>query len=276
MQIERLHSHLIDRPRNPHRIEISEASIVELAKDIRDNGLTNLVCVRQVEERYEIIAGDRRTAAMKYLGWPLIECKNYGTITDEQCEKIRLSENIQREQLSPFEEAIQIAALYALHQHSPTLVAKACNRSESWVRQRFELYHIPTELQPLVHDKRLSIGAALLLNKITIDADRNYYTRLALYDGCSLDVLSRWVNDYITQKLTDPGAPPTMPDMPEPGQSIVVYLGCDLCAAPADTRTRTPKFICVQCQEIWQALRHAAQLTEEAVNPATHAPAVTQ
>jgi ParB/RepB/Spo0J family partition protein len=271
MEHRRIPLSLIDRPANAHRIEITEESITELAKDIRDNDLTNPICVRQQGERFEIIAGDRRYHAVKYLGWPVVMCKDFGPITDEQCEKIRLSENIQREQLSPFEEAIQITQLYALNEHDTDRVAKACNRSKAWVAQRRDLFNIPLALQPLVHNKSLSIGAALALAKIDIDKDRDYYTRLAMLDGCSVAVLERWIADYHTQRLTQPEGDVTMPTMPEPGQPIIVYLACNLCDEPADTRTRAAKFVCIKCQEQWdefRAVRRAIANLDVHIEPA--------
>lgn len=267
METRRLSLALIDPPSNPHRITIDESSIIELAKDIRDRGLLNPITVRPTGDRFEVIAGDRRYNAVMFLGWPMVECRITETITDDQCEALRLSENLQRENLSPYEEAIQVAALYRLHQHDPHLVAKACNRTAAWCAQRYELFAIQDELQPLVHSGNLSIGAALQLTKIDDATDRAYYTRLALADGCTVAVLARWINDYITQRLTEPGAPANYPPMPAPGQSIVVYLDCNLCDRPADTRTRAPKFICSHCQAMWEDFKNAVKTSE---NEAQH------
>ncbi len=270
METRRLQLDHIDPPANAHRIAIDEQSIIELAKDIRDNGLLNPITVRPTGDRFEVIAGDRRYNAVKFLGWPVVECRITQALTDEQCEALRLSENIQRENLSPYEEAIQIAALYRLHANDTYMVAKACNRSADWVKQRHDLFNIQEDLQPLVHHKQLSIGAALQLTQIEDENDRTYYTRLACADGCTVAVLSRWVNDYITQKHANPQQPVTMPDMPAPGQPIVVYLDCNLCERPADTRTRAPKFICVNCQKIWDDFRAAYQAAENVAYGEVH------
>lgn len=257
MQTQRLQTCLIDPPRNRHRIDIAEESIVDLAKDIRDRGLMNPITVRPTGDRFEVVAGERRYTAMKYLGWPLIECRITEQISDEACEALRLAENLQRENLSPFEEAIQITALYHIQKSDIELTAKACHRSTGWVTDRLALYCIPPELQPLVHTKQLSIGSALQLARVEDDRDRQYFTRLAMHDGCTVAVLTRWINEYHTSKLAQPDAPPNLPDMPPPGQSVVVYLQCDLCDEPADTRTRAPKFVCTTCQSMWLDFRAA-------------------
>lgn len=269
MDTRRISLDLIDPPSNPHRVAIEENSIIELAKDIRDRGLLNPLTVRPVGERFEVIAGDRRYNAVKFLGWPVVECRITEAISDEECEALRLSENLQRENLSPYEEAIQIAALYRLHGSDPYRVAKACNRSPAWCAQRFELFNVQEELQPMVHHGALTIGAALQLTKIEDANDRAYYTRLATADGCTVPVLARWVNDYLTQKLTEPNVPASMPPLPAPGQSIVVYLDCNLCDRPADTRTRAPKFICAHCQAIWDDFRAAYQAAEQVMRTET-------
>jgi ParB family chromosome partitioning protein len=251
MDTRNLLTSLIDPPSNRHRVTLTEESIVDLAKDIRDKGLLNPITVRPMGERFEVVAGERRYTAIKFLGWPMIECRVTEPLTDEQCEGIRLAENLQRENLSPYEEAIQISALIILHNGEYELAAKACHRSAAWVKERFALFNVQEDLQPLVHHKQLSIGAALQLKRVENDSDRAYYTRLAMYDGCTVPVLTRWVDDYITQKMISPDAQPTMPNIPAPGQPILVYLDCNLCHDPADTRTRQPKFVCVKCQKIW-------------------------
>lgn len=263
MITKRINSTLIDPPTNRHRVEITEESIEELAKDIRDRGLMNPITVRPKGERFEVVAGERRYTAMKYLGWPIMECRITAAISDQECEALRLAENLQRENLSPYEEAIQITALFEVKGRDPALVAKTCHRSVPWVIDRLQLFTIPDELQPLVHTKQLSIGAALALARIEDAPNRAYYTRLAMHDGCTVPVLSRWVNEYITQKLIDPTTEPQRPDMPQPGQPIVVYLTCDLCTLPADTRTRVPKFVCVNCQQIWSEFRDAYRAADE-------------
>lgn len=241
----------IDPPANRHRVEISEESIHDLAKDIRDRGLMNPITVRQLGDRYEVVAGERRYTAVKFLGWPVVECRNLGPVSDDECEAFRLAENLQRENLSPFEEAIQITALHQVMGGDIVATAKACHRSHDWIKQRIALYGIQPDLQPLLHEKHITIGAALQLARIEDAKDREYYTRLARFDGCTVDVLTRWVNDYHTQRLTNPDADPTHPAMPEPGQHIVVYLDCNLCGKPTDTRTRTPKFVCPACTRLW-------------------------
>lgn len=257
METKRIPSNLIDPPTNRHRVEITEESIIDLAKDIRDQGLINAISVREVGQRFEVIAGERRYTAMNFLGWPLMECKNYGVLTDEACEKIRLKENIEREQLSPFEEALQIYSLYRQHQSNIVLTAKACHRSKDWVQSRVDLNSIQDELQPMVHRGELKIGAALALAQIQDDSDRAYFTRLVKFDGCTIAVLQRWVDDYLTQKMRQPDIPPTMPEIPAPGQAIKVYLDCNMCDTPTDTRERQIKFICAHCQAIWDDYREA-------------------
>lgn len=266
MQASRLATSLIDPPQNRHRVEITEESIMSLAKDIRDNGLINPITVMPIGERYEVIAGERRYSAMKFLGWPLMECRITDALSAADVEQLRLKENLERENLSPFEEAVQITALAALHQNDLAMTAKACHRSREWVASRLRLFQIQPELQPLVHSGSLKIGSALLLAEIVDDRDRDYYTRLSLHDGCTVQVLQRWVEDYHLQRLRQPDQPPTLPTMPQPGQTITVLMDCDLCITPTSTRERQPRFICPACQAIWADF--AAAYRE--ANAATH------
>ena len=86
------------------RKHFDAAALQELADSIRENGLIQPVTVRIVGDgSYQLIAGERRFRACKLLGWESIEAK-VAEMDDQQAALAGLIENLQREDLDPFEE----------------------------------------------------------------------------------------------------------------------------------------------------------------------------
>ena len=97
------------------RTVFAEDKIEELARTIHIHGIIQPIVIRQFEEnKYEIIAGERRYRAMKKLGWDEVPAiiKN---LTDTETASVALIENLQREELSPIEEAMAYGKLLELH-----------------------------------------------------------------------------------------------------------------------------------------------------------------
>jgi site-specific DNA-methyltransferase (adenine-specific) len=93
----------IDRSPYQPRMIFDEQQIDELAKNIEENGLIHPICLRPIEDRYELLAGERRLRAAKALEWNVIRAE-IRDVDDFKARKIVLSENIQRVDLTPIEE----------------------------------------------------------------------------------------------------------------------------------------------------------------------------
>jgi ParB family chromosome partitioning protein len=93
---------LIDsNPFQPRKL-FDQAKIIELAEAIKVNGLITPIAVRKVGERYQVIAGERRLRAAKYLEYPTIQAIIFDA-NDEAAALMALSENVDREELSDYE-----------------------------------------------------------------------------------------------------------------------------------------------------------------------------
>ena len=101
------------------RTIFDDSKIEELARTIHTHGIIQPIVVREDGDQFEIIAGERRFRAAKSLGWEEIPAiiKN---LSDTETASVALIENLQREELTPIEEAMAYAKLLELHQ-SPSL-----------------------------------------------------------------------------------------------------------------------------------------------------------
>ena len=246
-QLQTISLDLLDEPADAHRINVDEAQLGELANSIRDIGLLNPIIVRPVEGgRFEIIAGHRRFMAHRMLSLREIACF-VREASDNEVEQGRFAENLQREQLSPMEEAVAIARYMEREGKDAKTTARALNRSEWWVKHRVALVSIPPELCDMVHTEKLSASTALELAKVTDDDHRRYLLEYAVRSGANVGVIREWVNTWETQQLHNPAEKAPLPVMPDAGQEVIVTMPCYLCGVAHDYRQLIIARVCRAC-----------------------------
>ncbi len=250
---------LIDPPRDDDRIERSPESIGRLAADIAVNGLIHAPTVRPRGERYECVAGWTRILALRSLGRGTGLCSVLVLTDDRAASRIRLAENLQREDLSPIEEAVRLSHIVAQEELSVHAIADLVHRSPEWVTQRLNLLAIPDDLQAHVHTRELAIGAALALGRITDPQHRGYLLRYALDAGATVDTVRAWVQEWILHQASGSDEPPALPPQPVLNQPHTVHVPCARCHAPHEISTSCIIRVCQACgREIERELRHPA------------------
>jgi ParB family chromosome partitioning protein len=142
-------------PRNPRqRID----SIDELAASLQAYGLLQPVVVRSVNGNYDLVAGHRRLAAAKQLGWQRIAAVVRDE-SDDQAYLLTLTENLQRDDLTPKEEAAALEVLIREHGWTTRQVGEAIKRSHTYVSRRLRVFENPT-LAPFVLEHKLAVTTA--------------------------------------------------------------------------------------------------------------------
>jgi ParB family transcriptional regulator, chromosome partitioning protein len=138
------------------RTVFDEDKIEELARTIHTHGIIQPIVVREFEKgKYEIIAGERRWRAMKKLAWeeaPTI-IKN---LNDTETASVALIENLQREELSPIEEAIAYGKLLELHNLTQEALAQRLGKGQSTVANKLRLLKLPMEVQEALLNKMIT------------------------------------------------------------------------------------------------------------------------
>jgi ParB family transcriptional regulator, chromosome partitioning protein len=137
------------------RTVFDDEKIEELSRTIHTHGIIQPIVVRQFEGNYEIIAGERRYRAMKKLGWaeaPAI-IKNY---SDTETASVALIENLQREELSPIEEAIAYGKLLELHNLTQEALAQRLGKGQSTVANKLRLLKLPQLIQESLLNKEIT------------------------------------------------------------------------------------------------------------------------
>jgi ParB family transcriptional regulator, chromosome partitioning protein len=135
------------------RTVFDDDKIEELSRTIHTHGIIQPIVVREFEhDTFEIIAGERRWRAMKKLGWDMVPAiiKNFN---DTETASVALIENLQREELSPIEEAIAYGKLLELHELTQEALAQRLGKGQSTVANKLRLLKLPQEIQDALLNK---------------------------------------------------------------------------------------------------------------------------
>lgn len=151
-------------PRNPRRT-FSEDELGELAASIKQHGVIQPIVVRPVkgaQDRFEIIAGERRWRASQRAGLhevPIVTAD----VNDSAALEIAIIENVQRSDLNAMEEALGYHALANEYKHSAEDIAKLVGKSRSHVANMMRLTKLPEKVQDYIAEGKLSAGHARAL-----------------------------------------------------------------------------------------------------------------
>ena len=151
-------------PRNPRRT-FSDAELGELTASIKQHGVIQPIVVRPVkgaQDRFEIIAGERRWRASQAAGLhevPIVPVD----VSDSDALEIAIVENVQREDLNALEEAQGYHALASEFNRSQEEIAKIVGKSRSHIANTMRLTKLPAEVQAFIASGQLSAGHARAL-----------------------------------------------------------------------------------------------------------------
>lgn len=164
MEIER-------SPFQPRR-DFREEELRELADSLKNNGLVQLPTVRKnASGRYELIAGERRLRAAQLIGWSKMRVELVN-VDDQTAAVMTTTENIQREDLNPIEEASSYRTLQDRFGLTQADVAEKVGKSRSVVANATRLLELPDEVKQLVSTGLISVGHAKVLLSVEDEKER--------------------------------------------------------------------------------------------------------
>lgn len=156
----------IEPNRYQPRSIFNEEKIIELAQTIHTHGMIQPIIVRKTEdERYEIIAGERRWRAVQSLDWEYIP----GIVRDmneTETASVALIENLQREELTVIEEATAYAKLIDMHELTQEALAQRLGKNQSTIANKLRLLKLPEAVQHALLNKEITERHARALIKV--------------------------------------------------------------------------------------------------------------
>ena len=153
-----------DLSRNPYqpRQHFSEEKLEELAKSIKKNGIIQPIAVRPNKKengKYEIVAGERRWIAAQRAGLHEIPVSILD-LSDVESLEVAIVENIQRDDLSPIEEARGYKRLFEEFKYDHESISKLMSKSRSHVSNTLRLLTLPSDVIAMLEEGSLTSGQA--------------------------------------------------------------------------------------------------------------------
>ena len=171
------------------RIKFDENAINELAISIQKYGVIQPIVVRQIGNKYEIIAGERRYKASKIAGKQTIPAI-ISELNDKDSVEIALIENVQREDLTPIEKAISYKKILDMGYINQEELAQKVGKTQSTIANTLRLLNLTDDVQE-----------ALLENKIS---ERHARSLLKLKDSKQqIEMLNKIIKERLTVRKTD-------------------------------------------------------------------------
>lgn len=171
-------------PYQPRR-EIAETQVKELARSIQSEGLLQPIVVRSTGKGYELIAGERRLRAYKFLKSKTIPCRVIEA-SDASSASLALIENLQRENLNPIDEALGYASLVRDFDLTQEAAADRVGKGRATVANALRLLSLSEEIQGFLSRRLLSTGHAKVLLGVKDGAQQHLLARRIIESNLSV------------------------------------------------------------------------------------------
>lgn len=170
------------------RITFDEKAIMELTESIKEHGVIQPIVVRRIADKYEIIAGERRYKASVLAGKSTIPAI-LADLNDKDSAEVALIENIQRQDLTPIEEAVSYKKILDMGYLNQVDLANKLGKTQSTIANKLRLLNLSDEVQE-----------ALLKEKIS---ERHARSLLKLNEEQQKIMLNRIIVERLTVRKTD-------------------------------------------------------------------------
>ncbi len=145
---------------NQPRKNFNEKAMAELKQSIREKGIIQPITIRQIDDGFELIAGERRLIASRELGLKTIPSYILPVESDAEMVELALIENLQREDLNPVEEAEAFQLLSDTFNLSHEEIAKKVSKVRSTITNSLRLLNLPEPILRDLREAKLSAGHA--------------------------------------------------------------------------------------------------------------------
>jgi len=205
---------VIPNPGQP-RMTWHEDTLAELAASIREHGVLQPILVRPAGSDYEIIAGERRWRASKLAGKETVPAI-VERFDDSTALEIALIENLQREDLSPLDEAVIYKKMTDELGYSIRNLATKLSKDKGYVENRLRLASAPDDVRAMVAQRYDTLSAAYELMKLENKRRRQSLAKQIIAGKLTLlrlhDQVERILHPGVKTPKTEPAIPPLRDD----------------------------------------------------------------
>jgi ParB family chromosome partitioning protein len=255
-------------PPEEMRSGVSFEGMDELAMSIRKHGLIQPITVRPKGDKYELIAGYRRTKACEMIGMVSVIARVIDS-SDELALLQKAAENLFREEVNAFDEGGYLKLILEKNGWKIQDLASAINKSESYVSRRIKLQSCYLDVKEALKDGKINLSIAEELARIDDVSTRTRVLSLVINNGATVDVVRSWRVQYEMQKningpqwnpatgLTegqpgnDPSKPGNLLDDHGPqmalNETVDIFRICHSCLAKVPEKEAKLLIMCQDC-----------------------------
>ncbi len=194
---------LVDpNPWQPRTI-LGDSDLAELADSLREHGLVQPIVVRTRGNRYQLIAGQRRLAAARSLGWERVPARVL-EVDDRQMAEIAIVENLQRRDLDALEKAASFKQYLSTWGCTQEELAKRLSIDRSHVANLIRLLELPESVQMKLREGKLSMGHARALLPLGDEEEQIRLADRVASEGLSVRAVESEIQEILRRDEEQP------------------------------------------------------------------------
>ena len=209
------------------RTQFDESELAELSESIKKNGLLQPILVREVEDGYQIIAGERRWQACKKLGLEKVAV-NVTEADDSKSLILAMIENIQRADLNPMEEAYGYRMLMERGKLTQAKLAEVVSKGRSTIANSLRLLDLPDSAQQLLLDGKITAGHARAILSIPTPEGQALLTKKLAEEDITVREAENLARLYAGRKTEAPKRAATPKSFKRVAKSLRDALGTNV------------------------------------------------
>ncbi len=193
------HENILPNPNQP-RVRFDYNELEGLAVSVRTNGMLQPINVRKrADGKYELISGERRLRAARMVGMTKLPCVVMD-VSDEQSALFAIIENVQRQNLDFFEEAVAIERLMTEYGLSQEEISKKLGKAQSTLSNKLRLLRLPEELRDKISYAGLTERHARALLCLPDNSTRGRVLDIIIERHLTVSESERLINDVLRRK----------------------------------------------------------------------------
>ncbi|QQD18286.1 ParB/RepB/Spo0J family partition protein [Spongiibacter nanhainus] len=223
-ELRNLPVEFMQRGRYQPRRDMHPDALEELANSIRSQGIMQPIVVRRLaQDRYEIIAGERRWRASQLAGLESVPAL-IRDVADETAAAMALIENLQREDLNPMEEALAMQRLQQEFELTHAEIAKLVGKSRTTITNLLRLTGLREDVQRLLENGDIEMGHARAILGLGTDKQSSAAATV-VSRGLSVRQTEALVRRIVDDKGTEATKPKVDPDIRQLQESLSEKVG---------------------------------------------------
>jgi ParB family chromosome partitioning protein len=193
------HENILPNPNQP-RVRFDYNELEGLATSVRTNGMLQPINVRKrADGKYELISGERRLRAARMVGMSKLPCVVMD-VSDEQSALFAIIENVQRQNLDFFEEAVAIERLMVEYGLTQEEISKKLGKAQSTLSNKLRLLRLPEELRDKISYAGLTERHARALLSLPDNSTRGRVLDIIIERHLTVTESERLINDVLRRK----------------------------------------------------------------------------